>query len=88
MADRLIKHIPSGQVFIYAPPWIGREDFVECANIAGDPLPDPEAVVNPAPQTMRAGKRKTMTLVEPSEPPVDDAALSADASRGLAAQGL
>jgi hypothetical protein len=78
MADRYTKHIPSGQVFIYAPPWIGHEDFVEVANPAGDPLPDPEAIVNPAP----ARRKKN------ADAPVDDAALSADASRGLAAQGL
>jgi len=87
MADRYTKHVPSGQVFIYAPPWIGHEDFVECANAAGDPFPDPEPEVSPAPTTVR-GKRKTMSLVEPTDPTTDDAALSADASRGLAAQGL
>ena len=80
MADRFIKHVPTGQVFIYAPPWIGRDDFEECLNAAGDPMPDPEVAVNPAPRAKRAPK-----TVEPS---ADDAALSADASRGLAAQGL
>lgn len=78
MADRFIKHTPTGQVFIYAAPWIGRDDFEECANAAGDPMPDPEAVVNPPPKTR---KSKSVEVI-------DDAAISADASRGLAAQGL
>ena len=77
MADRFLKHIPSGHVFIYAPPWVGHEDFVEVANAIGDPIPEPEPVVNPAPRRKKA-----------VEAPVDDAPLSADASRGLAAQGL
>lgn len=81
MADRYIKHIPTGQVFIYASPWIGREDFEECANPAGDPLPAAEPVVNPAPRRRKAAATEDTT-------PTDDAALSADASRGLAAQGL
>ena len=80
MADRFTKHIPTGQVFIYAEPWVGHSDFVECANAAGDPLPDPEAVVSPAPRA-----RRSKTVESASN---DDAAISADASRGLAAQGL
>ena len=79
MADRYIKHVPSGQVFIYAAPWIAHDDFVECANAAGDPMPDPEAVVNPAP--------KPRTKKAADAAPADEA-LAADASRGLAAQGL
>jgi hypothetical protein len=84
MADRFIKHVPSGQVFIYAPPWIGMDDFTECANAAGDPLPEPEPEVSPAPRAPRAARAPKSA--EPSA--ADDAALSADASRGLAAQGL
>jgi hypothetical protein len=76
MADRFLKHTPSGQVFIYAPPWIDHDDFVEVATATGEPFPPEEPVVNPPPRTKRAAKV------------VDDAALSADASQGLAAQGL
>ena len=79
MADRYIKHVPSSQVFVYAEPWIGRDDFVECANPAGDPIPDPAAIVNPAPKP-RAKKA--------TDPSPGDEALAADASRGLTAQGL
>ncbi len=78
MADRFLKHIPSGHVYIYAEPWITHDDFVEVFNAAGDPMPEPEPVINPAPRR----KKNTET------PVADDAALSADATRGLAAQGL
>lgn len=81
MADRYIKHVPSGQVFIYAPPWIGMDDFAECFNAAGDPFPDPEPEVSPAPRAARAPRAPKP--VDPSS--VNDEALSADASRGLAA---
>jgi len=81
MADRFLKHIPSGHVYIYAEPWIGREDFVEVANAAGDALPEPEPEVNPPPKA----KKTKLTAVET---PLQDEALMADASRGLAAKGL
>ena len=79
MADRFLKHKPSGHVFIYAPPFIDHEDFEECANAAGDPMQELEVVVNPPPRRKKADKLPDS---------VDDAGLSADASRGLAAQGL
>lgn len=78
MADRFLKHLPSGQVFIYAHPWIGHDDFEECLNAAGDPLPEPEPVVNPAPK----GRAKKAAEA-PAESSDADAALSAEASRGL-----
>jgi hypothetical protein len=81
MADRFLKHIPSGHIFIYAPPWVGHEDFVEVADAAGNPFPDPEPEVNPPPKP-RAKKAPA------ADPTVEDAAISADASRGLAAKGL
>jgi hypothetical protein len=76
MADRFLKHMPSGHVFIYADPWIGNTDFTEVANAAGDPLPEEAPVVNPPPKARRV------------KPEVDETSLSADASRGLAAKGM
>jgi hypothetical protein len=87
MADRFLKHIPSGQVFIYAPPWIDQDDFVEVATATGDPFPPDAPVVNPTPKGKRLTKPATVVEV-PLPVVVDDAALSADASQGLAAQGL
>lgn len=77
---RFIKHTPSGQVFVYAEPWIDNADFEECANPAGDPMPEEAPVVNAPPARKKRGAE--------IEVPVADAALQADASRGLVAQGL
>ena len=82
MADRFLKHVPSGVVYIYAPPWIDNPDFVEVANAQGDELKAPEAIVN------ISSKRKPKVTAEPvQEIPTDEelanAGLSADASRGL-----
>lgn len=82
MADRFLKHTPSGVIYIYAPPWIDRDDFVEVADAQGSPLPTPEAVVN------IGSRRRAKTTAEPAqEPPTEielaNAGLSADASRGL-----
>jgi len=83
MADRYLKHLPSGQVFIYAPPFIDNPEFEEVADAQGTPLGEPETVVNPTPRAKRAKVK-----AEDIEIDLNDAALSADASRGLAAQGL
>jgi hypothetical protein len=82
MADRFLKHVPSGVVYIYAPPWIDNPDFVEVANAKGDPLKEPEPIVN------ISSKRKAKTTAEPvqeilTELDLANAGLSADASRGL-----
>jgi hypothetical protein len=93
MADRFLKHKITGTVFIYAPPFVGHEDFYEVFNAAGDPMPEPEVIVNPAPKARRSKKADATETDVPEadaapDAPVDDEALSADASRGLAAQGL
>ena len=79
MADRYLKHIPSGIIYIMQPAFAAREDFIEVADLAGAPMPGdgtPEPVVEKKPRAKRA-------KVE-ADPLADiDAALSADASRGL-----
>lgn len=77
MADRYLKHIPSGVVYILQPAFAQRADFIEVANLAGDPLPDGKD--EPVAETKSRGKRKSGEVVADT-----DAALSADASRGLA----
>jgi hypothetical protein len=84
MADRYLKHIPSGQVFIFAPPFSAQDDFVECANPAGDPFPELEPVVNPAPRRGRKAAADAAADTGGQELAID-AALSADASRNLPA---
>jgi len=41
MADRYLKHLPSGQVFIYAPPFIDNPEFEEVADAQGNPAGEP-----------------------------------------------
>jgi len=84
MTHRFLKHVESGVIYMYVEPWIGREGFIEVANAAGDPLPEPkgEAVVN------LGSRRKPKVTAEPAqEMPTEyelaQAGLSADASRGL-----
>lgn len=40
MADRYLKHTPSGQIYIWQGVFAAREDFVECADVLGTPMPD------------------------------------------------
>lgn len=72
MADRYLKHIPSGQIFIHQPAFAGRDDFIEVADLKGTPLNviDGEYEVVEAPK--KRGRKKS-----------DEDALEADASRGL-----
>jgi hypothetical protein len=75
MADRFLKHVPSGQIFIFAPPFNSHDDFVEVADAQGTPL-EVEPEVNPAPR-----KRKSNAAADTAT--AADVALSADASRGV-----
>lgn len=84
MADRYLKHVPTGQIFVYQAAFATREDFVEVADLAGNALPeaiegDFKVVEEPKP----AGKKKKLVVAESSDIDDIDAALSADASRGL-----
>ena len=45
MSYRFLKHIPTGVVYMYAPPWIGHSDFEEVADATGLPLTDEQAEV-------------------------------------------
>ena len=86
MADKMLRHIPTGTLYIWQPAFAQRADFE-------DYVPEPEPVVE-APAAVAAPKAKTSrkkaeVAPEPAEKYtpepafVDEAALSADASRGL-----
>ena len=85
MADRYLKHLPSGIIFIYQGAFAKRDDFIEVADLEGTPMPvgDADEPVAPA----KAAKPAKAPKSKPA--PVDDlgadidAALSKDASRGL-----
>jgi len=80
MADRYLKHIPTGNVFIYQGAFATRDDFEECADAQGTPMNVFEGeykVVEESPKPRKGRKPK----VEDED--ALDAALNADASRGL-----
>ena len=86
MTDRFLKHIPSGQIFIYQAPFATQADFVEVADAQGTPFPDAidaefSTVVDDGPVTVtKKSKKKAGVAVDDLDDL--DAALSADASRG------
>ena len=84
MAERYLKHIPSGVVYIFQPAFAQRADFIEVADLAGTPLADAPA---DAPTDVPAADKKGRSKRKGDETDnlTDiDAALSATASRGLA----
>ena len=71
MADRLLRHIPSGVLYVYQPVYAQRADFEEIFDVEAREIPDP------APKAARKVKPKAEVAA------VDDEALSEEASRGL-----
>lgn len=70
MSDRLLRHIPTGVLYIWQLTYAEREDFEE-VETAAENAPEP---VKPK----RAAKAGLQA-------PVDDTALNAEASRGMPA---
>jgi len=82
MADRYLKHTPSGQVFIYQSAFSNREDFEECADAQGTPMNVFEGeykVVDESPKAKKSAAKKAAPAPEDDL----DLALSAEASKGL-----
>lgn len=79
MPSKLLRHIPTGVVFVNQPAFAVRADFEE--------IPDEEPVVEktaPAPRRSKAPAppaEPAPGLPDPDTPAIDEAALSADASR-------
>lgn len=67
MADRLLRHIPTGVLYVYQPAYALRADFEEIIDVEAKEIPTP--------------KPRAKAKAEVHK--VDDEALSADASRGL-----
>jgi hypothetical protein len=72
MSDRYLRHIPSGTLYIWQASYAQRSDFEEV---------EAAPTVEDAPKPKAKAKPKAIEPVEPAE--TNDAALSADASRGL-----
>lgn len=75
MADRFIKYLPSGIVYIFDATWLSNPDFVEVADANGTPMHDTSQNPDYVPP-----KKKTKTKLDISD---DEAALQADATRKL-----
>lgn len=84
MADRYIKHLATGNVFIYQSHWMASGDFVEVANLQGDPI---DAPVEEAPQVEKKpvtkGKKAKASDLDDLDLDPAQSALNADASRGM-----
>lgn len=83
MADKYLRHIPTGTIYIWQAAYAQRADFEDYV-----PEPVAEPVVEETPKAKTKVTRKK-AAVEPAPEPtpepvlVDEAALSADASRNL-----
>jgi len=83
MADKYLRHIPTGTIYIWQPAFAQRSDFEE---YVPEPAPVAEEAVEPVVTKPRSTRKKA---VEPAPEPtlepvvVDEEALSADASRNL-----
>lgn len=71
MADRMLRHIPSGVLYVYQDVFAQRPDFEEIINVEARVIPDPEV------RAPRRAKPKAEVVA------VDDAMISEEASRGL-----
>jgi len=69
MADRLLRHIPSGVLYVYQPVYAQRPDFEEVIDVESRVVPEAEVIA----------RRKPKAKVEA----VDNEALSEEASRNL-----
>ena len=88
MADKMLRHIPTGTLYIWQPVFAQRADFEDYVP-EPEPVVEPEATTDtPAPKA-KTSRKKAEVAPEPAEKYtpepafVDEAALSADASRGL-----
>ena len=73
MADKLLRHKPSGILYVWQEAYAYRSDFEEVVDAT------PEEVAAPA--SIPAAKTRRTKKAEPA--PVDEAAIQADASRDL-----
>ena len=70
--DRMLRHKPTGVLYVYQPAFAMRDDFEEVIDVEAREIKDP----TPAPRSRKVADA-------PTPPAVDDTAVSADASRGL-----
>ncbi len=83
MADRMLRHIPSGILYIWQPAYAQRKDFEEVVEEAA-----PEVVEEPAqeaskPRTRRVKALDPQPVVEVEPVVVEEERIEEDASRNL-----
>lgn len=69
MADRLLRHIPTGQLFVYQEAFAARDDFEEIIDVESRIIDEP---------TVKKPRAK-----RPEVEKVDDETLGVEAARGL-----
>lgn len=79
MADKLLRHKPTGVIFVSQPAFEQREDFEPYT----PPEEKPAEPAEPAPRARAPRAPKPAEPVAEPTPLVDEAALSADATRNL-----
>jgi hypothetical protein len=77
-SDRLLRHIPSGIIYIWQEVFAGREDF-EPYTVPVEPAPEPAVTRTLKLPVKPKGKAGLSMVVEATA----EEALSADASRGM-----
>lgn len=83
MADRMLRHIPTGILYIWQPAYAQRKDFEEVVEEAA-----PEVVETPAEETTKPRARRVKALdpqpvVEVEPVVVEEERIQEDASRDL-----
>lgn len=83
MADRMLRHIPSGILYIWQPAYAQRKDFEEVVEEAA-----PEVVEEPVqeatkPRTRRVKALDPQPVVEVEPVVVEEERIEEDASRNL-----
>ena len=64
MPDRYLKHVPSGQIFIWQGVFAAQPDFVEVADVTGTPMPVVEAVAPPVADVVEVISEKRAKVVK------------------------
>jgi hypothetical protein len=79
MADKLLRHIPTGVIHICQPAFEQRSDFEPYE----PPAPELEIPVLTKPSRAPRAPKQTEPPAPAPAPAIDESALSADASRNL-----
>ncbi len=80
MSDRMLRHIPSGTLYIWQAAYAQRKDFEE---VAEEVIETPAVVEEPKPRTRRVKALDPQPVVEVEVAVVEEERIQEDASRNL-----